>query len=190
MEIGKIYGQMISLKNTVDCLENDKKESQYIKDEVAGRMQFLDYLLQNKEYRNEITSIEFSSLYNDYDVKITTETEIQLIEIKKRNLNSNDYLSDLLQLDKIYKMYSDANSIIYLNEAETNDKRPVKYYYYNFFNDDKLIKYKLDYTQIRDSYTINKMMMQHTTSIKTEKILKDVVFLHREKESAEIINLN
>lgn len=190
MEVGKIYGQMISLKNTVDCLENDKKELQYIKDEEAGRMQFLDYLLQNKEYRNEITSIEFSDLYSDYDVKITTEAEIQLIEIKKRNLNSDDYQTDLLQLDKIYKMYLDADSIIYYNEAETDDKRPVMSYYYNFFNDDKLIKYKLDYTKIRDNYTISKMMMQHTTSIKSEKILKDVVFLDREKESAEIINLN
>lgn len=190
MEVRKIYGQMISLKNTVDCLEKDKKESKYIIDEVAGRMLFLDYILQNKKYRKEIISIEFSSLYNDYDVKITTNTEIQLIEIKKRNLNSNEYSNDLLQLDKCYKMYLDADSIIYFNKAETNDKRPVKCYYYNFFNDDKLIKYKLDYTKIRDGYTINKMMMQHTTSILSEKFLKDVVFLDREKENAEIINLN
>ncbi|HHX68039.1 MAG TPA: hypothetical protein GX708_08330 [Gallicola sp.] len=190
MKVEEIYGLIVGLKNTVDCLENDKKESQYIKDEEAGRVAFLDYLLQNKEYRNEITSIKFSDLYSDYDVKITTSTKIQLIEIKKRNLNSSDYSTDLLQLDKCYKMYLDADSIKYLNEAETNDKRKVSYYYYNFFNDNKLIKYKLDYTKIRDSYTINKMMMQHTTSIASEKILKDVVFLDREKESAEIINLN
>lgn len=190
MEVGKIYGQMISLKNAVDCLEKDKKESRFIQDEFSGRMHFLDYLLQNKEFRNEITSIQFSSLYDDYDVKITTSTEIQLIEIKKRNLNSNDYSTDLLQLDKCYKMYSDSNSIIYFNEAETNNKIKVSCYYYNFFNDDKLIKYKLDYTKIRDNYTINKMMMQHTTSFYSEKILKDVVFLDRKKENAEIINLN
>lgn len=190
MEIGKIYGQMISLKNAVDCLEKDKKESKFIQDEYSGRMQFLDYLLQNKEYRNEITSIEFSDLYFDYDVKITTNTEIQLIEIKKRNLNTDDYSTDLLELNKCYKMYCDCNSFIYFNEAVTNDKRKVSCYYYNFFNDDKLIKYKLDYTKIRDNYTISKMLMQHTTSFYSEKILKDVIFLDRVKEQAEIINLN
>ena len=190
MEVGKIYGLIVGLQNEINCLEKDKKESKYIIDEVAGRIQFLDYILQNKEYRNEITSIEFSDLYSDYDVKITTEKEIQLIEIKKRNLNSDDYSTDLLQLDKIYKMYCDSNSIVYYNEAVTNNKIKVSCYYYNFFNNNKLIKYKLDYTKIRDNYTIDKMMMQHTTSIKSEKILKDVVFLDREKENAEIINLN
>ena len=190
MKVEEIYGGIIGLRNEINCLDKNKRESKFIKDEEAGRVAFLDYLLQNKDLRNKITSIEFSSLYDDYDVKITTETEIQLIEIKKRNLNSNDYQTDLLQLDKCYKMYSDADSIIYYNEAETTDTRKVSYHYYNFFNDNKLIKYKLDYTKIRDEYTISKMMMQHTTSIISEKILKDVVFLDREKENAEIINLN
>ena len=95
-----------------------------------------------------------------------------------------------MELDKCYKMYCDSNSFIYFNEAVTNDKRKVVSYYYNFFDNDKLIKYKLNYLKIRDSYTIEKMLMQHTTSIKSEKILKDVVFLDREKENAEIINLN
>lgn len=190
MEVGKIYGLIVGLQNEINCLEKDKKESKFIQDEYSGRMQFLDYLLQNKEYRNEIISIEFSSLYDDYDVKITTEKEIQLIEIKKRNLNSDDYQTDLLQLDKCYKMYCDSNSIALFNEAVTYNKTKVSCYYYNFFNNDKLIKYKLNYLKIRDSYTIEKMLMQHTTSIYSEKILKDVVFLDREKENAEIINLN
>lgn len=190
MSIDEIYLRMAGLRSEYLCLNSEKKEDKYIKSELEGRTAFLAYIIDNKKLMDSITGIEFSCLYGDYDVRIDTKDTIELIEIKKRNLNSNDYSTDLLELDKIFKMYCDSNSITYYNEAETNDKRIVNYYYYNFFNDDKLVKYKLDYTKIRDNYTISKMLMQHTTATKSEKILKDVIFLDREKENAEIINLN
>lgn len=190
MSIEEIYLRMSGLRSEYLCLSDSKKEDKYIKNEIEGRTAFLAYIIDNKELMNNITGIEFSGLYDDYDVKIDTKDTIQLIEIKKRDINSNDYTTDLLEVNKMLNMMHDANNIKYYNEAETEDKRKVSYYYYNFFNDNKLIKYKLDYSRMSREYTISKMLMQHTTATYSEKILKDVIFLDREKENAEIINLN
>lgn len=190
MKIEEIYLRMSGLRAEYLCLNETKREDKYIKSEIEGRTAFLAYIIDNKKLIDNILGIEFSGLYDDYDVRIDTKDTIQLIEIKKRDINSNDYSTDLLQLNKLYKMYCDSNSIFYKNEAETNDKRKVNYYYYNFFNNNKLIKYKLDYSRMSREYTISKMLMQHTTATKSEKILKDVIFLDRQKENAEIINLN
>lgn len=190
MSIEEIYLRMSGLRAEYLCLNPEKKEDKYIKSELEGRTAFLAYIIDNKELLNNITGIEFSGLYDDYDVRIDTKNTIQLVEIKKRDINSNNYSTDLLELNKLYKMYCDCNSIFYKNEAETEDKRKISYYYYNFFNDNKLVKYKLDYNKMSREYKIDKLMMQHTTATYSEKILKDVIFLDRNKEQAEIINLN